>query len=196
MHDIVEWCRRRNRRENPETLAAQQFSRKTRKPDFFKSGSCGARGGSRTRLENPKVAVPQRFAGYLFYSCCILCDMGFCVIKPRKVEIMQEIQRNIARNLRRAMDGRSAEEFAEDLGISKTAVLQYLRGAANPTVDTLTVLAAGLGITPVELISNLPPGWEQAETILRASKEIAALPLARREAAARLLLELAALFAE
>lgn len=111
---------------------------------------------------------------------------------------MQEIQRNIARNLRRVMAdrGKSAEEFAEEVSISKTALLQYLKGTANPTVDTLVVLAEGTGITPTELISNLPPGWEQAETILRASKEIAALPLARQETVVQLLLELAALFAE
>jgi len=111
---------------------------------------------------------------------------------------MQEIQRNIARNLRRVMSdrGKSAEEFAEEISISKSALLQYLKGAANPTVDTLVVLAEGLEITPMELISDLPPGWEQAETVLMASKEIAVLPLARRETAVQLLLELAALFAE
>lgn len=111
---------------------------------------------------------------------------------------MQEIRKNIALHLRRAMKerGGTIEEFAEEVSISKTAMLQYLKGTANPTVDTLVLLADGLRITPAELISNLPPGWEQAETVLRASKEIAALPLARQETAVRLLLELAALFAE
>ncbi len=92
--------------------------------------------------------------------------------------------------------GRSTEEFAEELSISKTAILQYLRGDANPTVGTLALLADGLGLSVGELISGLPPGWGQAEIMLQASKEIAVLPLARRETAARLLLELAALFAE
>jgi len=111
---------------------------------------------------------------------------------------MQEIQKNIARNLRRAMveRGRSAEEFAEEISISKTALLQYLRGTANPTVETLSVLAAGLKITPAELISGLPPGWEQAEIVLRASREIASLPVYRREIAKLLLSELVAVFSE
>ena len=111
---------------------------------------------------------------------------------------MREIQKNIARNLRRVMDarGRTAEEFAEEVSISRTALLQYLKGSSNPTVDTVAVLAEGLGITPTELISGLPPGWEQAETVLRASKEIAALPLERQEIAVQLFFELVAVFSE
>ena len=124
--------------------------------------------------------------------------MCFCVIKPEKVVFMQEIKKNISMHLRRAIKERrqTVEEFSEDLSISKTAMQQYLRGDANPTIDTLVLLADGLGLPVRELISDLPPGWEQAEIMLMASKEIAALPLARRETAVKLLLELAALFAE
>ena len=111
---------------------------------------------------------------------------------------MQEIQKNIAKNLRRCMRERnlSTIEFAEELGIPLTSAKNYLKGKSNPTAETISLLADKLNITPVELISGLPPGWEQAEIVLRASKEIAALPLARQEIAVRLLLELAALFAE
>lgn len=121
-----------------------------------------------------------------------LCD------KPEEVVIMQEIQKNIAKNLRRCMRERnlSTIEFAEELGIPLTSAKNYLKGKSNPTAETISLLADKLNITPVELISGLPPGWEQAEIVLRASKEIAALPLARQEIAVRLLLELAALFAE
>lgn len=72
----------------------------------------------------------------------------------------ETIQRNIAKNLKRVMDsrGQSAAEFAEDIGVSKAAMLQYLRGASNPTVDTLVVLSEGTGIPPAELISDPPPG--------------------------------------
>lgn len=111
---------------------------------------------------------------------------------------MQEIQRNIAENLQRTMRERklSVMEFAEELGIPLTSAKNYLKGKSNPTAETISLLADKLDITPVELISGLPRGWGQAEIVLRASKEIAALPLERQEIAVRLLLELAALFAE
>ena len=111
---------------------------------------------------------------------------------------MQEIQKNIAENLKKAMQERnlSTLEFADELGIPLTSAKNYLKGKSNPTAETMSLLAEKLGITPVELISGPPRGWEQAEIVLRASKEIAALPLARQEIAVRLLLELAALFAE
>ena len=111
---------------------------------------------------------------------------------------MQEIKKNISMHLKRAIEERrqTVEEFSEELSISKTAMQQYLRGDANPTIDTLVLLADGLGISVKELISSLPPGWEQAEIVLRASREIAALPLERQEVAMRLLSELVAVFSE
>ena len=125
-------------------------------------------------------------------SCCVILNTD------REESIMQEIQSNIAKNLRRAMQSRNRTllEFSEELSVSRTAMRKYLRGEANPTVDTLAVIAAKLEMTPGELVSDLPRGLGQAETMLQASKEMAALPLERQEIAVRLILELAALFAD
>ena len=69
---------------------------------------------------------------------------------------MQEIQENIAKKLRAAMKGqkKTISVFADELGISQTALKNYMRGESNPRADTITLLAEGLGITPAELISS------------------------------------------
>lgn len=96
---------------------------------------------------------------------------------------MQDIQANIAKNLQRARDARglSVLEFSEELCISKTSLGQYLRGVANPTVLTLSVLADKLGVTAAELISDLPDSVIQAETILRLARTLSDLDPAQRE---------------
>ena len=111
---------------------------------------------------------------------------------------MREIQKNVSRNLKQTMLSRNRTllEFADEISVSRSALRKYLDGSANPTADTLAVIAEKLEMAPAELISDLPQGVGQAETVLRASKEIASLPLERQEIAVRLILELAALFAD
>ena len=70
---------------------------------------------------------------------------------------MQEIQENIAQKLRAAMKHRqkTIAGFADELGISQTALKNYMRGESNPRADTITLLAERLGLTPAELISGI-----------------------------------------
>lgn len=109
---------------------------------------------------------------------------------------MREIQRNIADALRRTMEARQQTiiELSEELDISRTALLQYLRGESNPRADTLAAMADKLGITPAELITGIPPGAASAEQVLRAAKEIGSLPPERRQEGIALFLALVDVF--
>ena len=67
------------------------------------------------------------------------------------------IQKNIAAKIRFAMLQRdcSLEELAQELGIARSTLQEYLRENANPRLDTLELLAEKLGYTPAELISDI-----------------------------------------
>jgi transcriptional regulator with XRE-family HTH domain len=111
---------------------------------------------------------------------------------------MQEVQAHIAKNLKRAMQerGQTLLEFSEELGISRTAMQQYLRGTANPTVDTLATIAEQLGISLGELVSGLPAGVMQAELVFRAAKEIGQLAPDQQMEGVSLFLALVELFSQ
>lgn len=70
------------------------------------------------------------------------------------------IQKNIAAKIRCAMmeENCSLEEFAQELGIARSSLREYLRENANPRVDTVELLAEKLGCTPAELISDKSTG--------------------------------------
>lgn len=111
---------------------------------------------------------------------------------------MNEIQNNVAKALQKAKQdqNKTLEEFAEELNISRTAMRQYLQGTANPTADTLTVIAAKLEMSPAELISGLPSGVTQAEFICRVAREISTLAPCRREECIRIFIALVELFSQ
>lgn len=69
---------------------------------------------------------------------------------------MQKIQENIAQKLKSTMQHqqKTIADFADELGISQTALKNYMRGECNPRADTITLLAEKLGLTPAELISD------------------------------------------
>lgn len=108
------------------------------------------------------------------------------------------INKNLARILRRVKIERdlSYAEFAEELGIPKSSLVEYMNGTGNPRSDTLEMLSRKLDIPITEIVSDPLPGQEQAETILRAAKEFADLTPRQRERGFQLFLELAALFTE
>lgn len=96
---------------------------------------------------------------------------------------------------RRARD-LSLREAAKELDIPWASLEGYANGRANPRADTLEVLAEKLGVTITELVSGSPPGWEQAETIIRAAAAAGSLPPERCEECIELFLKLVALFSK
>ena len=67
------------------------------------------------------------------------------------------IQRNIASKIRSALEqsNKTLAEFAEEIGISRSSLQEYLKEDANPRIDTVELLAEKLGYSPVELISDM-----------------------------------------
>lgn len=108
------------------------------------------------------------------------------------------ISKNMAVILRRykAVQDLSVSEMADELGIAKSILEDYLHGKGNPRADTLDLLARKLDVPLTEIVSGPLPGQEQAETIIRAAGVFSGLPPERRERGIQLFLELAALFSE
>ena len=67
------------------------------------------------------------------------------------------IQKNIASKIRSALEqsNMTLAEFAEEIGISRSSLQEYLKEDANPRIDTVELLAEKLGYSPVELISDM-----------------------------------------
>lgn len=108
------------------------------------------------------------------------------------------INKNLSRILRRIKSerGLSYTEFANELGIPKSSLVEYMNGTGNPRSDTLEMLAEKLHVPITEIVSDPPPGQGRAETVVQAAKEFAGLSPAQRERGFQLAQELAALFAE
>lgn len=64
-----------------------------------------------------------------------------------------KIQRNIASTLKMTMSQRniSLAEFAEELGIARSSLQEYLKEDANPRADTIQLLSEKLGISVSQL---------------------------------------------
>ena len=102
------------------------------------------------------------------------------------------IKRNIAEFLRRYKDTHnlSVSEMADELGIAKSIITEYLNGSGNPRADTLELLAEKCEVSVTEIISARPPGWERAEITERVARLFSSLPPERREMAVKLFLSL------
>lgn len=87
-------------------------------------------------------------------------------------------------------------EVARELDIPWASLEGYANGRANPRADTLEVLAEKLGVPITELVSGSPPGWERAETIVRAAAAVESLPPEHHEECIELFLKLATLFSK
>lgn len=70
------------------------------------------------------------------------------------------IQQNIANNIRKIKTERklTLDEYAVELGIARSSLMNYLNGTANPRADTIELLAESLNVSPGSLISA--PQWE------------------------------------
>ena len=108
------------------------------------------------------------------------------------------IKRNMAEFLRRYKEARNltVAEMADELGIAKSIIIEYLNGAGNPRSDTLEMIAEKCEVSVTEIISAQPPGWERAEIASRAARLLGSLPPERRDRAVKLFLSLVDVFSE
>ena len=88
----------------------------------------------------------------------------------------------------------SLAELSEELDISITSMKKYIRGDMNPRADTIGGLADKLGITPAELVSDLPESATRAKLVLRAAEEIGKLAPTQKEECVRLFMEMVDIF--
>lgn len=68
-----------------------------------------------------------------------------------------EIRKNMAIVMRalKKESGKSMEEFAKELDISRSALQEYLSGDGNPSADTIDHLAQRLGVDSSFLVSGI-----------------------------------------
>lgn len=102
------------------------------------------------------------------------------------------IKKNIAAFLQRyrAENHLSIAELSIELGIAKSATVEYLNGDGNPRADTVDMIAEKCGVSATEVISAQPPGWERTEIVERAARILGDLPPEQRDRAVSLFLAL------
>ncbi len=85
--------------------------------------------------------------------------------------------------LYRQMKNLSAEECARELGVSKTALLNIERNNANPTLETVEIIARNMGTDPLSLLgyrdaSNFLTGFLLMEVVKHQNFKLDTLPRA------------------
>lgn len=90
--------------------------------------------------------------------------------------------------------GKTLSELSAELDIPLSSMKNYAKGAKNLRADTIDMLAWKLGLTPAELISQLPSGWAEAETAVRAAQAFGNLTLEKQSQGIELFLKLVDLF--
>lgn len=104
-----------------------------------------------------------------------------------------DIQRNISDVLQLFMKarGKTLDEFAADLEISRSTLQDYLKGTGNPTMGMVEHLAQKLGVQPALLLTGLSECNRQeiALTLLSTLHSVAELPAPKK-------LQMAGLFSE
>lgn len=108
------------------------------------------------------------------------------------------IKKNIAEFLHRYKEARSltVAEMADELGVAKSIIMEYLNGDGNPRADTLELIAEKCDVPVTEIISAQPPGWERAEIVSQAARLFTGLPPEQRDRAVKLFLSLVDVFSE
>lgn len=66
------------------------------------------------------------------------------------------LRENLAANLKslRALKNASLEEFAYEIGVSRTTLFCMERQSSNSTIDTIEQICGRLGISPLALLSD------------------------------------------
>lgn len=117
-----------------------------------------------------------------------------------------ELGRVLAANIRQyKLDhALTTVELAAELHLAVSTTQEYLNGNGNPRGDTLEMLAQQMGVPVARLVSppeqtpeppERPPQQPQVRHMVRAARDLAALPPDKREQGLRLLQELTELFA-
>lgn len=107
------------------------------------------------------------------------------------------LQENLSAVMRAVMErqGKSLAEFSEELGISRNALYDYLRGRGNPSVSTLEHIAQRLEIDPTALLGlSALDQREISFLLLDTIQEVAELPEERRLRFAELFVEMVGLW--
>ncbi len=94
--------------------------------------------------------------------------------------------------------GKSQEELAQQLDISRAALSKLLQGMGNPRLDTVERMAKNLEIDPALLLCNPQDenGLKSLPSLLTVLHTIAQLPTQKRHRLADLLQELSQLWSE
>ena len=108
------------------------------------------------------------------------------------------LQENMAASIRAIMKNRhkSLSEFSAELGISRNALYNYLRG--NPSIATLEHMAKNLGVSPAALMLGVfdTDRRQVMLTLLGTIGGMADLPEDKRLRIAELLLEVVKIWNE
>ena len=107
------------------------------------------------------------------------------------------LQENIAVTMRAVMErqGKSLADFSEELGISRNALYDYLRGRGNPSVSTLEHIAQRLEMDPAALLGLFVLDQREITLLLLDTIQgVAELPEERRVRFAELFLEMVRLW--
>lgn len=81
---------------------------------------------------------------------------------------------HLSETLRKIMEAQKLThvEFSEELGISKSALCEYIRGKRNPRLDTLEEISGRLKMSPSELLGGgTPKGRPEIHPMLQAVYE-------------------------
>lgn len=113
-------------------------------------------------------------------------------------EDVPDIRSNIARHLRRKLElrGTTLAEFSQEFDIPLTSLKSYLNGSANPRADTIELLAAKLGISPWELISDVSEPMRSAAAVCAIASDFSSMSRERQERLLVLFMELMEFFNE
>ncbi|MDE7218973.1 MAG: helix-turn-helix domain-containing protein [Oscillospiraceae bacterium] len=110
------------------------------------------------------------------------------------------LQENMAATIRAVMEkeNKSLSEFSEELGISRTALYDYIRAKGNPSAATIEHIAERMGISAAALVSDHPCSDQTGTTLLLLGtiQEVAKLPKEDRLRFAELFLEMMRLWAK
>ena len=107
-----------------------------------------------------------------------------------------DLRDTLAQNLRRKRRERekTLDEFAEEIGISRSTLQEVESGRANATLETVGTIAGNLDVPPLELLEDRRD--RGAVALLETLERFGRLTPEKRARAARLFCELAELLGE
>lgn len=108
--------------------------------------------------------------------------------------IQMNLQQNLSNYLNaiRRHKNQSLTEFSQEIGVARSTLQELLRGTGNPRLDTIQVMADGLGVHSMELLSSeySQQQIQFAYILLETIKTFSSLPKEKKTTAAYLFHEL------